>query len=188
MRNHREAYGLFAVNGLLFNHESPRRGPTFVTRKITRAIARIVHGKTGRLWLGNLDAKRDWSHARDMVAGMVDLMQLPEPQDVVLASGETHSVREFCELAFARAGLELEWRGERGTVGETAVLRGSEPERTLIAIDPAYFRATEVDLLLGDPSLARRLIGWAPKTSFVQLVHGMVDADLALVAKGDMTS
>ena len=185
--NYREAYGIFALNGILFNHESPRRGPTFVTRKVTRAVARIARGLQARLFLGNIDSQRDWGHARDYVEGMWRLMQLEAPEDVVLATGETHTVREFCERAFAAAGLELEWRGPRGTVDEIGVERAA-PERVLISIDKAYFRATEVDLLLGDPAKARRLIGWAPRVGFPELVEEMVRSDLALVDAGDLTS
>ena len=207
--NYREAYGMHALSGILFNHESPRRGPTFVTRKITRAVARIRRGLQRTLFLGNLDARRDWGHARDFVAGMHALMQLPEPHDVVLATGETRSVREFCELAFEAAGLEIEWKGERGSVGETAVLKvasdggggggsssgsgeggggGGGECQVVIAIDKEYFRPTEVELLLGDATKARMLIGWAPSVTFEALVREMVAADLALVDKGDLQS
>ncbi len=174
--NYREAYGLFAVNGILFNHESPRRGETFVSRKITRAAGRIKHGLQDRLYLGNLDAKRDWGYARDYVEAMWLMLQHEQAEDFVIATGETHSVREFCELAFARVGIEIEWRGsgfeERGFDRSTG--------RTLIEIDPRYLRPTEVELLLGDATKAKNVLGWVPKTGFQELVELMVDADLRL--------
>jgi GDPmannose 4,6-dehydratase len=176
--NYREAYDLFAVNGILFNHESPRRGETFVSRKVTRAVGRIKHGLQDTVYLGNLDAKRDWGYAKDYVEAMWLMLQQDEPEDFVIATGETHSVREFCELAFGRAGIEIEWRGsgfdEKGLDGATG--------KTLIEIDPRYLRPTEVDLLLGDASKARRKLGWAPRTSFRELVDLMVDRDLELAA------
>ena len=155
--NYREAYGMYACNGILFNHESPRRGETFVTRKITRAVARIKHGLQDKLYLGNLDAKRDWGYAPDYVEAMWLMLQADEPDDYVIATGETHSVREFLELAFAHAGLD--W----------------EPH---VEIDPRYFRPSEVDVLLGDASKAREQLGWAPKVGFEELVRIMVDADV----------
>ena len=174
--NYREAYGLFAVNGILFNHESPRRGETFVSRKITRAVGRMKMGLQDRLYLGNLDARRDWGFARDYVEAMWLMLQQDEPEDFVIATGETHTVRRFCELAFARAGIGLEWRGdgfdERGVDPDTG--------RVLIEIDPRYLRPTEVDLLLGDASKAREKLGWTPRTSFEELVDLMVDGDLRL--------
>jgi GDPmannose 4,6-dehydratase len=177
--NYREAYGLFAVSGILFNHESPRRGETFVTRKITRAVGRIVHNLQSRLYLGNLDAQRDWGYAKDYVEAMWLMLQQDAPRDYVIATGETHSVREFCELAFARAGLRLEWRGsgveEQGVDAATG--------RVLIEIDPRYFRPTEVDVLLGDASRAHRELGWKSQTSFPDLVALMVDADLVLARR-----
>ena len=180
--NYREAYGMFAANGILFNHESPRRGPTFVTRKITRAVARIARGLQACIFLGNLDAKRDWGHARDYVEGMYRIMQQDAPADYVLATGETHTVREFCELAFAAVGVTLAWagaaEGETGADTATGVVR--------IAVDAAYYRPTEVELLLGDPAKAKRELGWAATTSFPDLVKEMVAADLALVDKGDL--
>ena len=176
--NYREAYGLHASNGILFNHESPIRGETFVTRKITRAVAAIKAGTQQELYLGNLDAKRDWGHARDYVEGMWRILQQPEPDDFVLATGETHSVREFVELAFAHAGLPLEWQGSG--VGEVGREVATGIER--VRIDPRYFRPTEVDLLLGDPSKAHRVLGWRHTTSFVDLVREMVDADVRLLA------
>jgi len=156
--NYREAYGLFATNGILFNHESPRRGETFVTRKITRALARIKAGLQEKLFLGNLDASRDWGYAPDYVEAMWLMLQADEPEDFVIASGETHTVREFLEAAFAHAGLD--W----------------EPH---VEIDPRYFRPSEVDLLLGDPGKARERLGWEPKVRFEELVRIMVDADVA---------
>jgi GDPmannose 4,6-dehydratase len=157
VRNYREAYGLFAVNGILFNHESPRRGETFVTRKITRAVARIKLGLQEKLYLGNLEARRDWGYAPDFVEGMWLMLQQETAGDYVLATGESHSVREFLEAAFAHA--ELDWR-------------------QYVEIDPRYFRPIEVDALLGDAAKARRLLGWEPKVSFGELVRLMVDADL----------
>jgi GDPmannose 4,6-dehydratase len=176
--NYREAYGLFAVNGILFNHESPRRGETFVSRKITRAVGRIRHALQDRLYLGNLDAKRDWGYARDYVEAMWRMLQQDEPEDFVIATGETHTVREFCTLAFARAGIDVEWRGSG--FEEKGFERGSD--RVLVEIDPRYLRPTEVELLLGDASKARTKLGWEPRTTFGQLVDLMIDADLALAA------
>jgi GDPmannose 4,6-dehydratase len=174
--NFREAYGLFAVNGILFNHESPRRGETFVSRKITRAVGRIVQGTQDRLYLGNLDARRDWGYAKDYVEAMWMMLQHDEAGDFVVATGETHTVREFCELAFRRAGIELEWRGHG--VDEKGCERGSG--RVLVEIDPRYLRPTEVDLLLGDATKAREELGWSPRTNFAQLVDIMVDYDIRL--------
>jgi len=172
--NYREAYGLFASNGILFNHESPIRGETFVTRKITRAAARIATGLQDTLHLGNLDARRDWGHARDYVEGMWRILQHDEPDDFVLATGRTTSVRDMAQMAFAAAGIELEWLGE-GTE-ERAVDRKTGVVR--IAIDPRYHRPTEVDLLVGDASKARRLLGWEPTYTLEMMVEEMVDADL----------
>ena len=177
--NYREAYGMFASNGILFNHESPIRGETFVTRKITRAVARIETGLEDTLYLGNLDAKRDWGHARDYVEGMYRIMQAAEPDDYVLATGETRSVREFVELAFAELGRSIEWRGKG--VDETGVDKKSG--KTVVRIDPTYFRPTEVDLLIGDASKARQKLGWQPKTTFAQLVKEMVAGDLAIARR-----
>ena len=176
--NYREAYGMHASNGILFNHESPLRGETFVTRKITRAVAAISLGLQDKLFLGNLNAKRDWGHARDYVAGMWAILQQDEPGDYVLATGETHTVREFAEAAFAAANIRIVWKGEG--VGETGV--DAKTGRTLVEIDPEYFRPTEVDILLGDASKARDVLGWRPKVSFKDLVKEMVAADMKAVA------
>ena len=173
--NYRESYNLFACNGILFNHESPRRGETFVTRKITRAAARIKLGLQYCLYLGNLEAKRDWGFAGDYVEAMWLMLQQAEPDDYVVATGETHAVREFAEKVFARLGMPLEWRGngvhEKGIDTVTGNI--------VIEVDPKYFRPAEVDLLLGDPSKAKRNLGWEPKVGFDALVEMMVDEDLA---------
>jgi len=172
-QNYRESYGMFAVNGILFNHESPRRGETFVTRKISRAAARISLGLQERLYLGNLAAKRDWGFAGDYVEAMWLMLQQPQPDDYVISTGETHAVREFCELCFAELDLPLTWEGS----GEQE--KGLGPDgRVLVAVDPRYFRPAEVDLLLGDSSKARKKLGWQPKVSFRQLAQMMVQADL----------
>lgn len=173
--NYREAYGVHASNGILFNHEGPMRGETFITRKITRAVAAIEHGLQDHLFLGNLDAKRDWGHARDYVEGMWLMLQQREPDDYVLATGEMHSVREFVEHAFAHIGRAIAWRGN----GLTEV--GYEPKtgRELVKVDQRYFRPTEVDQLLGDASKAAAKLGWRPKTKFRELVAEMVSCDLA---------
>lgn len=172
--NYREAYGIHASNGILFNHESPLRGETFVTRKITRAAAAIALGREDKLYLGNLDARRDWGHAREYVEGMWLMLQQDEPDDYVLATGETTQVRQFVMWAFADAGIELEFRGtgadEQGFCRKTG--------RCLVEIDPRYFRPTEVDLLIGDPAKAHRKLGWRHKTSVRELVREMVEADL----------
>ncbi len=177
--NYREAYGFYACNGILFNHEGPTRGETFVTRKITRAVAAIQLGRQKQLFIGNLDAKRDWGHARDYVEGMWRMLQQPEPEDFVLATGETHSVREFVELAFAEVGRRIAWRG-KGTDEEGVDAKSGE---VLVSIDSRYFRPTEVDLLLGDPTKAREKLGWRHKTSFRELVKEMVAADLVEVER-----
>ncbi|MEO1496403.1 MAG: GDP-mannose 4,6-dehydratase [Planctomycetota bacterium] len=172
-RNYRESYGLFAVNGILFNHESPRRGETFVTRKISRAAAKIKLGLQDRLYLGNLDAKRDWGFAGDYVEGMWRMLQADEPDDFVLATGETHTVREFCDVCFAEVGLPLIWEGS----GESE--RGVDADgRVLVEVDPRYFRPAEVDLLLGDPSKAKRILGWEPSVSFEELAKMMTAGDV----------
>ncbi|MEM1247440.1 MAG: GDP-mannose 4,6-dehydratase [Acidobacteriota bacterium] len=173
-RNYREAYGLFGVNGILFNHESPRRGETFVTRKISMAAAAISKGRQDVLSLGNLDASRDWGHAADYVRAMWMMLQADEPRDYVIASGETHTVREFCELAFARVGLPITWQG--GDLEEVGVDANG---KIRVQIDERFFRPAEVDYLLGDASLAKAELGWEPEVSFRQLVEMMVDADLA---------
>ncbi len=175
--NYRQAYGMHASNGILFNHEGPTRGETFVTRKITRAVAAIELGLQDKLYLGNLDAQRDWGHARDYVEGMWRILQAPEPDDYVLATGETHSVREFVEKAFARVGRKIEWRGEG--VSEQGVEAGSG--KVLVEVDPRYFRPTEVECLLGDPSKAREKLGWRHRVTFDELVHEMVDEDIKTI-------
>jgi GDPmannose 4,6-dehydratase len=172
--NYREAYGLHASNGILFNHESPLRGETFVTRKITRAVAAIALKKQDMLFLGNLDAKRDWGHARDYVEGMWRILQQPAGDDFVLATGECHSVREFVECAFSCVGTTIEWRG--AGVEEQGIDSGTGA--VVVKVDPRYFRPTEVELLLGDPAKARAKLGWHHKISFAELVAEMVQADL----------
>ncbi len=174
--NYREAYGLYAVNGILFNHESPRRGETFVSRKITRAVGRIKAGLQDRLYLGNLDARRDWGYAKDYVEAMWLMLQRDEPDDYVIATGTTQTVRDFCQRAFGRAGIELEWQGE--DLHEKGLEKGTG--RVLVEIDPRYLRPTEVDLLLGDATKAKEKLGWMPRTSFNELVDLMVDYDLEL--------
>ena len=175
--NYREAYGMHASNGILFNHESPIRGETFVTRKITRAVASIKHGMQDRVYLGNLDARRDWGHARDYADGMWRILQQDHADDYVLATGESHSVREFVEKAFAQIGRTIEWRGngadERGIDKATG--------EVLVEIDPRYFRPTEVAALQGDATKARRALGWSHKTSFDTLIKEMVEADLVAI-------
>jgi GDPmannose 4,6-dehydratase len=172
--NYREAYGIFASNGILFNHESELRGETFVTRKITRAVAQIAHGKENKLWLGNLNAKRDWGHAEDYVEAMWRILRHDKPDDFVIATGETRSVREFAESAFKHVGIEIEWEGEG--LDEKGI--NSRTGDALIEIDPRYFRPTEVELLLGDPSKAERVLGWRRKVTFDELVRRMVEYDL----------
>lgn len=177
--NYRESYGLFAVSGILFNHESPRRGETFVTRKITRALGRIVTGAQQKIYLGNLDAQRDWGFAGDYVEAMWRMLQAETPNDYVVASGETHTVREFCEKSFRAAGIPLEWRG----AGAEEKGHDARDGRILIEVDPKYFRPAEVDLLLGDPSRARAELGWTQKVTFDGLVGMMVESDLALARR-----
>lgn len=172
--NYREAYNLFACNGILFNHESPRRGKNFVTRKITTSIADILAGKLDCLYLGNLDAKRDWGFAGDYVKAMWLILQQDEPDDYVVATGETHTVREFCELAFRNAGIDLVWEGQG--LDEKGVDKATG--RVLVKVSSEFFRPTEVDLLLGDPSKAKKKLGWKPKTSFEELVAMMVKSDI----------
>jgi GDPmannose 4,6-dehydratase len=177
--NYREAYGIHASNGILFNHESPIRGETFVTRKITRGVAAIAHGMQSQLFLGNLDALRDWGHARDYVEGMWRMLQQEEPDDYVLATGEAHSVREFVEAAFAHTGRSIEWRG--AGVEEIGMDKGSN--QTLVSIDPRYFRPTEVEQLLGDPAKAKRKLGWSHRVGFKDLVAEMMESDLQRVPR-----
>jgi GDPmannose 4,6-dehydratase len=177
--NYREAYGIHASNGILFNHESPIRGETFVTRKITRAVAGIHLGAQKTLYIGNLDSKRDWGHARDYVEGMWRMVQQDEPDDYILATGEMHSVREFAELAFLRVGRKIEWKGKG--VDEVGIDSGTG--EIMIRIDSRYFRPTEVDLLLGDPSKARRVLGWKHTVTFPELVAEMVSSDLEVMVQ-----
>ena len=183
-KNYRESYGMFAVNGILFNHESERRGETFVTRKITLAVARIANGKQDKLYLGNLDAKRDWGYAKDYVECMWLILQHSTPEDFVIATGEMHSVREFCTLAFAEAGIQIKWEGcgveEKGIDSATG--------KILVEVDSKYFRPAEVEQLLGDPTKAKTLLGWNPtKTSFESLVKLMVKSDMERVRKEIIT-
>jgi GDPmannose 4,6-dehydratase len=175
--NYREAYGMHASTGILFNHESPIRGETFVTRKISRAVAAIKHGLQDRIFLGNLDAARDWGHARDYAEGMWLILQQPDPDDYVLATGESHTVREFVERAFGCVGRKVVWRGS----GKDEQGIDAADGRVLVEIDRRYFRPTEVDSLLGDPSKARAKLGWRHKTDFTSLVKEMVEADLVAV-------
>ncbi len=172
--NYREAYNLFACNGILFNHESPRRGETFVTRKITKGIANILKGKQDKLYLGNIDAKRDWGFAGDYVEAMWLILQQQKPEDYVIATGETHTVREFCELAFKNVGINLKWEGS----GENEKGINSTNGKELINISRRFFRPTEVDLLLGNPTKAKTKLNWKQKVSFEQLVKMMVDSDV----------
>lgn len=175
--NYREAYGIHASNGILFNHESPIRGETFVTRKITRAVAAIELGLQEALYLGNIDAQRDWGHARDYVEGMWRIVQHETPDDWVLATGETHTVRSFVEAAFAEVGRQISWEGK----GADELGRDSKTDAILVKIDPRYYRPTEVDLLIGDASKARKNLGWTPKITMAELVREMVAADLDTV-------
>lgn len=177
--NYREAYGMHASNGILFNHESPIRGETFVTRKVTRGVAAIELGFQDCIYIGNLDAKRDWGHARDYVKGMWLMMQQEKPDDYVLATGEMHSVREMVELSFAQIGRKIKWSGRAAK----EVGLDSATGKTLVRVDPRYFRPTEVDLLLGDASKARRKLGWKHETTFEELVKEMVASDLMIVAR-----
>lgn len=180
-KNYRESYGMYTVNGILFNHESERRGETFVTRKITLAAARIVNGLQDKLYLGNLNALRDWGYARDYVECMWLIMQQEEPDDYVIATGEYHTVREFTTLAFKRAGINLKWEGEG--LNEKGI--DENTGRVLVEVDPRFFRPAEVEQLLGNPNKAKEKLGWNPrKTSFQELINIMVDADLKLVKEG----
>ncbi|BGP23167.1 GDP-mannose 4,6-dehydratase [Rhodotorula toruloides] len=176
VKNYRESYGMHASNGILFNHESPRRGRTFVTRKISRAVAEISLGQQDCLYLGNLDAKRDWGHARDYVEGMWRMLQQDQPDDYVLATGETHPVREFVEKAFAIVGTTIEWEGEKDTVNEVGKCK--QTGKVLVRVDERYFRPAEVDLLHGSPAKAEATLGWKRKCSFDELVKEMVEADV----------
>ncbi len=179
VKNYREAYGIFACNGILFNHESPLRGETFVTRKITRAVAKIKLGLQKKLYLGNLDAKRDWGHAKDYVEGMWRMLQQDVADDYVLATGETHPVKEFVGLAFKEVGIDVKWEGEG--INEKGI--NVETGAILVEVDEKYFRPTEVELLLGDPTKAKNELGWQHKYSFQELVTEMVQADLELFKK-----
>ena len=183
--NYREAYGMFAVNGILFNHESPNRGETFVTRKVTRGVAQIALGMQDKLYMGNIDAKRDWGHAKDFIEAMWKMLQVDEPEDFVIATGETRTVREFIQRAFAEAGIEIEFRGE-GVDEKGFISACSHPDyqlpigKEVLSIDPTYFRPTEVELLIGDATKAQQKLGWTPKISFDALVKDMVASDLQL--------
>ena len=177
--NYREAYGLHASNGILFNHESPLRGETFVTRKISRAVAAIELGLQDRLYMGNLDARRDWGHARDYVRGMWMMLQQDQPDDYVLATGENHSIREFIERAFGEVGRAIEWSGQ----GLDEIGRDAKTGQALVAVDPRYFRPTEVEQLIGDPAKARQKLGWRHEVGFEELVREMVASDLETVKR-----
>ncbi len=178
-KNYRESYGLFACNGILFNHESPRRGETFVTRKVTAGLSRIKRGLQEKIYLGNLDAKRDWGYAKDYVEGMWLMLQQDQPDDYVLATGETHSVRELVEVAGEILGFDIGWRGK----GRAEKGFDKKTGKVLIAIDPHYYRPAEVDILLGDARKARKKLGWKPKVTFKDLIRIMVESDLELIDK-----
>ena len=180
VKNYRESYGMFACSGILFNHESERRGAEFVTRKITISVAKIRAGKQEFLELGNLDASRDWGHSEDYVRAMWLMLQRPEADDYVVATGRTHTVRDFVMLAFRAAGMELEFRG--AGIDERAFLAGTD--RELVRVNPKFFRPAEVDLLIGDASKAKRVLGWEPKISYEELVRRMVESDMKLLAEG----
>ena len=180
VKNYREAYGIFACNGILFNHESPRRGGTFVTKKITNAVAKIKYGLQDKIMLGNLDSKRDWGYAKEYVEAMWLMLQQEKPEDFVIATNETHTVREFVEESFKYINIKIIWEGE----GVNEVGKDSETGKILIEINPRYFRPTEVDLLIGDYSKAKKELGWEPKIKFHELVQLMMDADLKLIRKG----
>ena len=195
--NYREAYNIYACNGILFNHESPLRGETFVTRKITRAVAKIALGLQDQLYLGNLDAKRDWGHARDYCEAMWLMLQQPEAEDFVVATGITTSVRDFTRMAFREVGIELEFKGKgKEEVGLIASIDHSQlpdtsghqlqPGATVLAIDPKYYRPTEVDLLIGDPTKAREKLGWEPRYSLQEMIHEMVEADIELFRRNQL--
>jgi GDPmannose 4,6-dehydratase len=179
VRNYREAYNLFATNGILFNHESPRRGETFVSRKITLAAVRIKLGVQDCLYLGNIDSKRDWGYAPEYVEGMWRMLQHDVPEDFILATNETHTVREFIELTFRELGINLEWTGE----GVSEVGIDKDSNKAIVRIDPKYFRPTEVEILIGDYSKAKKCLGWEPKVKMEELVKIMVEADYNLVKK-----
>ena len=179
VKNYREAYGMFACNGILFNHESPLRGETFVTRKITRAASKIKLGLQEKLYLGNLNAKRDWGHAKDYVEGMWRMLQHEKPEDFVLATGKTTTIREFCNLSFKELGINIKWEGE----GENEVGIDQSSNKVIISIDNNYYRPTEVDLLIGDASKAKKLLNWTPKYDLESLVKEMVNADYNLFQK-----
>ena len=184
-KNYREAYGMFACNGILFNHESPRRGETFVTRKITRAVARIALGQKEKFYLGNLDAKRDWGHAKDYVRMMWMILQAEQAEDWVIATGETTTVRDFVRMAFAEVGIELEFKGD-GSNEKAYVVTCQDPNyqleigKEVLSVDPTYFRPTEVDLLIGDPSKAKNKLGWVPEHDLASLIKDMMQSDLKL--------
>lgn len=181
--NYREAYKMHASNGILFNHESPLRGETFVTRKITRAVSSIYHGLQDILYLGNLDAQRDWGHAKDYVEGMWRILQQDKPDDFVLGTGEMHSVREFVELAFAHVGIEIRWEG----AGVNEIGKNATTGETLVKVDPRYFRPTEVEQLLADPAKAKEVLGWVHTTSFKELVADMMQSDLKIIGEQEAT-
>ena len=187
-KNYREAYKMFACNGILFNHESPRRGETFVTRKITRATARIALGLQDKLYLGNLDAKRDWGHAKDYVRMMWMILQAEQPEDWVIATGKTTTVRDFVRMSFKEVGIELEFTGN-GVNEKASVVKCSDPlfqieiGKVVLSVDPSYFRPTEVDLLIGDPTKAKKKLGWVPEHDLVSLVKDMMQSDLKLMQK-----
>ncbi len=177
--NYRESYGMFACNGILFNHESPMRGETFVTRKVTRAAARISVGLQQKLFLGNMDSLRDWGHARDYVEAMWLMLQQDEPDDFVVATGKQYSIRQLCERAFSQLGMDIEWRGEK----ENEVGIDKATGREVIGVDPRYYRPAEVETLLGDPTKAKEKLGWVPATTFEQLIDEMVASDLNVAKK-----
>ena len=185
--NYRESYDMYAVNGILFNHESPLRGETFVTRKVTRAVARIALGLQDCVYMGNIDAKRDWGHAKDYVEAMYLMLQQDKPEDYVIATGVTTTVRDFIKMAFAEAGAEIEFKGEgvneKGFIVSCTGDYAFKPGQEVVKIDPAYFRPTEVELLIGDPAKARKQLGWEPKVRFKELVKIMIDHDLALAKR-----